>query len=56
MNKSILTKREKQIFEMMKADNLKNPKMTLHDMLKIRLPESESKIVDLLEKHLEYIE
>lgn len=38
---------EKQIFEMMKADNLKNPKMTLHDMLKIRLPESESKIVAL---------
>ena len=36
---------EVKIFEMMKLDNLKNPKMTLHDMLKIRLPESESKIV-----------
>ena len=38
---------EAKIFDMMKTDNLKNPKETLHDMLKSRLADSESKIVAL---------
>ena len=41
---------EAKIFSMMKNDNFVNPKRTLHDMLKIKLPKSENKIIQCQSK------
>ena len=53
--KKYLHPTEAKIFEIMKSENQKNPKKTLHDILKSYLPESEKRLVELQAQILAYI-